>query len=211
MTRLRSAARFRHARSCTTGLITCVMTVAAIAGCSGSDSGKAVAKSTTTTRRVTSTTTAATTSTAAPATAGTTTAYPPFTADARARVNVNLTGSIHLHDTFTKPAGCQSGAPTLPFVVLVIANASDGSRIRFAPSLPVAGTSTLGDPASASGLEGLVLEAAGTAGTELSAPQSGTVTFDDGQARAGHFHVTGLQSTAPGARDEVLDVSWSCG
>jgi hypothetical protein len=189
----------------------------AIAGCSGSGPGKATPKPAGTARRTTTTTTAPTT-TAPPTTSGSTatsgatgTALPPLAEDVRATVEVDLTGSIHLHRTFTKPDGCQSGAPGLPFVVLVIANATDGSRIRFAPSLPVASTFALGDPASAASLEGVVLEIAGTAGTRLSAPQSGTVTFDDGQARAGHFRVTGLQSTTPGTRDEVLDVRWTCG
>ncbi len=190
-------------------LAACAITIA-VAACSGSGSGKAAAHSTTT-RRPASTTAARTTTSAAIPTTAVGTTLPPFVDDARATVDVDLTGSIHLRGTFTKPDGCQSGAPSLPFVVLVIANGDDGSRIRFAPSLPVATTFTLGDPASASSLEGLVLEVAGTAGTRLSAPQSGTVTFDDAQARAGHFRVSGLQSTTAGARDEVLDVHWTCG
>ncbi len=177
-----------------------------VAACSGSD--RAASKPTTTRATTTTTTTTVSTTTS---TAGSATTQPPLTDDVRAVVDVDLTGSVKLHATFAKPDGCRTGAPKLPFVVLVVANSSDGSRIRFSPSLPVAGTFTLGDPTSASSLEGVVLEVAGPAGSQLSAPQTGTVTFDDAQGRAGHFRLSGLQSTSPSARDEVLDVSWTCG
>ncbi|MCU1456515.1 MAG: hypothetical protein JWL73_607 [Actinomycetia bacterium] len=179
-------------------------------GCAGASSRSSSARTTSTARLSTP---SSTTTSAGPTTttAGPTTTYPPFADDANATVDVDLSGSKKLHATFTKVDGCQSGAPALPFVVLVTADATDGSRIRFSPSLPVATTFALGDPAAASSLEGIVLEVAGTAGTQLSAPQSGQVTFEDSQARAGHFRVTGLQSTTPGLRGEVLDVSWTCG